>query len=156
MSLLCMPHSLCVGHKHCCAGNCLLSFTFVFFTLTLSLTVSSVPSHTSRKISRDRLSHTACQRSVYERAFRSLRESQPDAKEEALMLLEAWRAFEAAAGSGETAVAAVERRMPKRVKRKRPVTDDFEVGVNPTLPCQSCRAVCSCVSSVVGAQAGLT
>ena len=33
--------------------------------------------------------------SVYERAFRSLRDNQPDAKEEAVMLLEAWRAFEA-------------------------------------------------------------
>jgi hypothetical protein len=31
---------------------------------------------------------------VYERAFRSLREGQPDAKEEAVMLLEAWREFE--------------------------------------------------------------
>lgn len=34
-------------------------------------------------------------RGVYERAYRSLRESQPDAKEEAVMLLEAWRSFEA-------------------------------------------------------------
>ncbi len=34
-------------------------------------------------------------RSVYERAFRSLRESQPDAKEEAVMLLEAWKEAEA-------------------------------------------------------------
>lgn len=33
--------------------------------------------------------------SVYERAFRNLRQQQPDAKEEAVMLLEAWRAFEA-------------------------------------------------------------
>lgn len=33
-------------------------------------------------------------RRVYERAFRGLREGQPDAKEEAVLLLEAWRAFE--------------------------------------------------------------
>ncbi len=33
-------------------------------------------------------------RSVFERAFRSLRET-PELKEEAVMLLEAWRAFEA-------------------------------------------------------------
>lgn len=39
--------------------------------------------------------------SVYERAFRSLRENQPDAKEEAVMLLEAWRAFEADAVAAE-------------------------------------------------------
>lgn len=37
---------------------------------------------------------------VYSRAFRSLRESQPDAKEEAVMLLEAWREFETSRSSG--------------------------------------------------------
>ena len=36
-------------------------------------------------------------RSVYERAFTELRADQPDAKQEALMLLEAWEAFEASA-----------------------------------------------------------
>ena len=61
--------------------------------------------------------------SVYERAFTSLRESQPDAKEEAVMLLEAWRSAEAQAQSGAAearaaAVQAVEKRMPKRIKRK--------------------------------------
>lgn len=60
---------------------------------------------------------------MYERAYQSLRETQPDAKEEAVMLLEAWRAFEAEAESHAeaqraTAIAAVEKRMPKRVKRK--------------------------------------
>ena len=39
--------------------------------------------------------------SVYERAFRSLREHQPDAKEEAVMLLEAWRAFEGDSSAAE-------------------------------------------------------
>lgn len=38
-------------------------------------------------------------RRVYERAFRGLRDGQPDAKEEAVMLLEAWRTFEAACTS---------------------------------------------------------
>ena len=61
--------------------------------------------------------------SVYERAFTSLRDSQPDAKEEAVMLLEAWRSAEAQAESGSAedrsaAVQAVEKRMPKRIKRK--------------------------------------
>lgn len=60
---------------------------------------------------------------MYERAFTSLRESQPDAKEEAVLLLEAWRAAEARAESvapdtRAAAVQAVERRMPKRIKRK--------------------------------------
>ena len=36
------------------------------------------------------------------------------------MLLEAWRAFEAGASSGAAGAQAVERRMPKRIKRKRP------------------------------------
>ena len=66
---------------------------------------------------------------MYERAFRGLRDSQPDAKEEAVMLLEAWRAFEAAASSrpaeeAARAVAAVEKKMPRRVKRKRPIVLD--------------------------------
>jgi len=63
-------------------------------------------------------------RSVYERAFRSLREVTPDAKEEAVMLLEAWRAFEAGAAGGGAGAAAVERRMPKRIKRKRPIATE--------------------------------
>lgn len=53
-------------------------------------------------------------REVYGRAFKSIRESQPDAKEEAQMVLEAWRDFEqgltwrwvaAGAGAGAGAVA---------------------------------------------------
>lgn len=66
---------------------------------------------------------TGCSCSVYERGYRSLRETTPDAKEEAMMLLEAWRAFEDTAESQSEAaraacVEAVEKRMPKRVKRK--------------------------------------
>ena len=38
-------------------------------------------------------------RSVYERAFTELRNDQPDAKQEALLLLEAWQAFEASTTS---------------------------------------------------------
>lgn len=74
-------------------------------------------------------------RAVYERAFRSLREGQPDAKEEAVMLLEAWREFEAGCTSRPPderarAVAAVEKKMPRRVKRKRPIVleDGTEAG----------------------------
>ena len=68
--------------------------------------------------------------SVYERAFNNLRDTQPDAKEEAVMLLEAWRKFEQQAQATadqqkSSAVAAVEKRMPKRIKRKRPIeTED--------------------------------
>ncbi len=36
---------------------------------------------------------------MYERAFTELRADQPDAKQEALMLLEAWEAFEASTTS---------------------------------------------------------
>ena len=38
-------------------------------------------------------------RSAYERALRTLRDGQPDAKEEALMLLQAWLDFESQATS---------------------------------------------------------
>eukprot|EP00884_Botryococcus_braunii_P014025 jgi/Botrbrau1/22623/Bobra.176_1s0051.1 len=75
-------------------------------------------------------------RSVYERAYRNLRDTQPDAKEEAVMLLEAWRDFEANTESGtpqerQQGLEAVERKMPKRVKRKRPILteDGFEAGM---------------------------
>jgi crooked neck len=44
----------------------------------------------------DRASRAARARAVYERGFRSIREGTPDAKEEAVMLLESWRDFEAA------------------------------------------------------------
>lgn len=41
------------------------------------------------------------------------------------MLLEAWRSFEqSTATPSAAAVAAVERRMPKRIKRKRPIQTD--------------------------------
>ena len=76
---------------------------------------------------------------MYERAFRSLRESQPDAKEEAVMLLEAWRDFEGSAASHSeaqrrAAVEAVERRMPKRIKRKRAIVleDGSDGGALPS------------------------
>jgi crooked neck len=65
-------------------------------------------------------------RAVYERGFRALREGQPDAKQEAAMLLEAWRAAELGASAWgraqadvNAAVAAVDAKRPRRVKRKR-------------------------------------
>ena len=58
-------------------------------------------------------------RDVYERALRSLKETQPDAKEERVMLLEAWVAFERDASDGDA--ERVEKKMPRRVKRKRAV-----------------------------------
>lgn len=58
-------------------------------------------------------------RSVFERAHQSLKEGSPDAKEERVMLLEAWRAFELESGSGPAAAAAVEKKLPRRVKKRR-------------------------------------
>lgn len=75
-------------------------------------------------------------RAVYERALRSLRESQPDEKEAAVMLLESWRDFEAGCffrsdADREKAIRVVEQKMPKKVKRKRPqkTADGVETGV---------------------------
>ena len=56
-------------------------------------------------------------RAVYDRGFKALRELQPDAKEEAVMLLEAWREFEKRAEPSH--LSDVEAKMPRRVKRKR-------------------------------------
>jgi len=63
-------------------------------------------------------------RSVLERGYRSLKETSPDLKEERVMLLEAWRAFELRVGAGPAALEAVTKRMPHRVKRKRAVTTE--------------------------------
>ncbi len=80
--------------------------------------------------------------SVYQRAFTKLREGKPDEKEEAVMVLEAWRGLEqqsvAAAEPGsvaavdrQAALQTVEKRMPRRVKRKRPIIteDGLEAGM---------------------------
>ena len=75
-------------------------------------------------------------RKVYERGFKTLRESQPDAKDEAVMLLEAWKEFEkqidatrAEEESANERVKSVEAKMPRRVKRKRPI--ELEDGSRP-------------------------
>lgn len=83
------------------------------------------------------LAREARARTVFERAFRSLRDESPDLKEEAVAVLEAWRALEArasaaaaASSSGEeekkaTAArsARVEAKFPRRIKRKRVAAD---------------------------------
>ncbi|KAJ2715921.1 NineTeen Complex (NTC) component [Coemansia spiralis] len=61
----------------------------------------------------------AAARVVYERAYLRLQEL--GLKEERLALLEAWRETEEAHTAGDTAV--VERRMPKRVRRRRELDD---------------------------------
>ncbi|CAK9235774.1 unnamed protein product [Sphagnum jensenii] len=60
-------------------------------------------------------------RAIFERAFESLQTTAPDQKEERAMLLEEWRDTEHSfADLGD--VAAVQRKMPRRVKRKRPIS----------------------------------
>ena len=60
-------------------------------------------------------------RSVYERAYRNMREDQPEAKEEAVMLLEAWRAFEqrAAAAAGAPGAQQSRARLGERCVLRR-------------------------------------
>lgn len=91
----------------------------------------------------------AAECSVYKRAFGALREGKPDEKEEAVMVLEAWRGLEqqsvaaaepgsAAAADRQAALQAVEKRMPRRVKRKRPILteDGLEAGMEVRILCQ--------------------
>jgi crooked neck len=62
-------------------------------------------------------------RGIFERAFESLRTTAPEQKEERAMLLEEWRDTEASfADLGD--VATVQRKMPRRVKRKRPISSE--------------------------------
>jgi crooked neck len=70
-------------------------------------------------------------RTVFERALEALKTNQPDAKEERVMLLEAWKVFEenasGASNEKKELIDAVDKKMPKRVKRKRPMyTEDGE------------------------------
>jgi crooked neck len=70
-------------------------------------------------------------RRVFERALEALKTNQPDAKEERVMLLEAWKVFEenasGASNEKKELIDAVDKKMPKRVKRKRPMyTEDGE------------------------------
>ena len=70
-------------------------------------------------------------RKVFERALEALKTNQPDAKEERVMLLEAWKVFEenasGASNEKKELIDAVDKKMPKRVKRKRPMyTEDGE------------------------------
>jgi crooked neck len=70
-------------------------------------------------------------RRVFERALEALKTNQPDAKEERVMLLEAWKVFEenasGASNEKKELIDVVDKKMPKRVKRKRPMyTEDGE------------------------------
>jgi hypothetical protein len=58
---------------------------------------------------------------VFERAYESLRTSAPEQKEERAMLLEEWKEAERSFGEfGD--FAAVQRKLPRKVKRKRAIT----------------------------------
>ena len=72
-------------------------------------------------------------RRVFERAHKSMKEK--ELKEERVTLLNAWLSFERAHGSTPDDVAAVEKQMPRRVKRRRRLEDDsFEEYVDYVFP----------------------
>jgi crooked neck len=86
------------------------------------------------------LERQAAARGVYSRAFARLRDNEPDAKAEAALLLEEWLRFERACrgeAEGEQAahVAAVERKLPKTVKKKRKLEapDGLDMGMEEYL-----------------------
>ena len=60
-------------------------------------------------------------RAVFTRAYQSLKDR--DLKEERVVLLNAWKSFETTHGSAEHR-AAVDRQMPRRVKKRRKLDDD--------------------------------
>ena len=63
---------------------------------------------------------------VFERAEKVMKESGPDGKEERVMVLEAWLQCEQELDAAKAQV--VEKKMPRRVKRKRPIfSDDGQV-----------------------------
>jgi len=60
-------------------------------------------------------------RAIFDRAYNRLKDE--GLKEERVLLLDAWRVFEKSHGDGAS-VAAVEAKMPRRIKRKRMQTDE--------------------------------
>lgn len=62
-------------------------------------------------------------RKVFETAYKTLRTNRPDAKEERVVLLEAWKVFEQENGD-EKSVESVTKRLPKAIKRRRKVVDE--------------------------------
>jgi crooked neck len=64
-------------------------------------------------------------RAVYQRAVDELKEADPDSKEERVMLLEAWKSFEDTLPAQFSQSRDVKAKFPKRVKRKRALTDEF-------------------------------
>ena len=84
--------------------------------------------------------YEAAARNVYSRGFARLREHEPDAKAEAALLLDEWLRFERGCrshgGAAKAhAVEAVERKLPRRVKKKRPVAapDGADLGLEEFL-----------------------
>lgn len=84
---------------------------------------------------------------VFERAYESLRTSAPEQKEERAMLLEEWKETERSFGEfGD--LAAVQRKLPRKVKRKRAITaeDGTPAGYVPVSVLLLCSGVLGCYS----------
>lgn len=88
------------------------------------------------------LERQAAARKVYQRAFKRMREEEPDAKAEAALLLEEWLKFEKGCRVGsdeerEANIAAVERKVPKTVKKRRKIAEAGVLLTGCTCPCQA-------------------
>ncbi|KAI9100503.1 hypothetical protein DFS34DRAFT_713059 [Phlyctochytrium arcticum] len=66
----------------------------------------------------------AAARKIYDRSYNLLRKRGEDSKEERVVLLESWLAFERKHGDADS-VANVEGKMPRAVKKRRRVVDEF-------------------------------
>jgi crooked neck len=65
-------------------------------------------------------------RKVFSRAFKRMREEEPDSKAEAALLVEEWLNFEKECRAGsaeerESNISAVQKKMPKTVKKRRKI-----------------------------------
>eukprot|EP00201_Polytomella_parva_P007276 CAMPEP_0175074526 /NCGR_PEP_ID=MMETSP0052_2-20121109/21371_1 /TAXON_ID=51329 ORGANISM="Polytomella parva, Strain SAG 63-3" /NCGR_SAMPLE_ID=MMETSP0052_2 /ASSEMBLY_ACC=CAM_ASM_000194 /LENGTH=865 /DNA_ID=CAMNT_0016342865 /DNA_START=39 /DNA_END=2639 /DNA_ORIENTATION=+ len=112
------------------------SGSFIASSNTSQPSAAGVAAATKNLAGEDMGARARCARAVYRRAFRTLRESLPDAKEEAVMLLETWQNFErglpwATMEDRQSGVDAVAKKMPKRVKKRKPVIaeDGKQVGM---------------------------
>ncbi|KAJ3692194.1 hypothetical protein LUZ60_012544 [Juncus effusus] len=81
---------------------------------------SDAAEYESRQLDRARRS-----RAVFERAFEYLTSTAPELREERVMLLEEWLNIESAFGN-QGDVSVVQSKLPRKVKRKRPLNPDDE------------------------------
>ena len=65
-------------------------------------------------------------RGIYDKAYTNFKETEPDLKEERVMILENWLEMEVKTSPKSTETQHVRGKLPKRVKKRREISDGWE------------------------------